>query len=375
MTPSRADVAIAGGGIIGCALAAELAGRGARVIVVERAEPGQEASGAAAGMLSPQTDARTGGAFFDLALESRGLHAAWAASLLRETGVDVGYRKTGLLHCRFDSPAGSDPTAPFAWQKAEGLRVAGRTGADLRGEAGGRLSPDVRDAAWFPDEAVVDPRRLTRAVWLSASARGAEVRTGSTVTGFRIKRGACGGLDTDRGPIEAGATVDAAGAWASFGGRLPVPLPIEPVRGQIVEVTLGDRPLETIVAGEDVYAVPRPDGTVLLGSTLERVGFAKEVTPSAVEHLRAAAARLVPALGSAPTVAAWAGLRPAAPDGLPVLGSSPISGLYFAAGHFRNGILLAPATARILADLLGGGPVRDLTAFSVERFAPARRIA
>jgi len=378
MTPARTDVVVVGGGLIGCALAAELAARGRTVTVVERAEPGAEASGAAAGMLAPQSEARARDPFFELAVESRGLYAAWARGLSDETGVDVGYRKTGLLHCRFDAEVGENaasPAAPFAWQQAAGLPVLERRREDLAAEAGGGLSPSVRDAVFFPDEAAVDPRRLTRAVWLAALRRGAVVRTGTSVLGFRIERGACRGVETDGGPIEADATVDAAGAWAAFEGRLPLPLPVEPVRGQIVELSLAHGPLETIVASDDVYLVPRPDGTVLLGSTAERVGFHKAVTAEAVSRLIAAATRLVPALGAARFVTAWSGLRPATPDGLPVLGAGPVQGLFFAAGHFRNGILLAPVTARILADLLTGGPARDLSPFSIERFAPALQIA
>lgn len=371
MTGARADVVIVGGGLIGCALAAELAARGRSVTVLERAEPGTEASGAAAGMLAPQSEARSRDAFFELSLESRDLYAGWARGLAEESGVDVGYRKTGLLHCRFES----DSAESFAWQRASGLSVLARRREDLALEAGGLLSPEVRDAVFFPDEAAVDPRRLTRAAWLAAVRRGAVVRTGTAVLGFRIERGICRGVETDSGPVEAEATVDAAGAWAAFEGRLPLPLPVEPVRGQIVELSLPGQPLETIVASEDVYLVARPDGTVLLGSTAERVGFQKAVTAEAVARLIAAATRLVPSLGQARFVTAWSGLRPGTPDGLPVLGGSPVRGLFFAAGHFRHGILLAPATALILADLLTGGPTRDLSPFSIERFAPALQIA
>lgn len=376
MTRERADVVIVGGGLIGCALAAELAGRGRTVTVVEKAEPGAEASGAAAGMLTPQADAHARDAFFDLALESRDLYASWVPALAGETGVDVAYRRTGFLRCRFETaPAGRGPAAPFAWQREAGLAVLELGHDALAGVAGGGLSPAVRDAVFFPGEAVVDPRRLTRAAWLSAARRGAVVRTGTSVLGFRVEKGVCRGVDTEAGPFEADAVVDAAGAWAAFEGRLPVPVPVGPVRGQIVQLAAAPLRLETIVASDEVYVVPRPDGTVLLGSTVENVGFDKSVTAEGVARLTAAAVRLVPALGSARFLTAWSGLRPGTPDGLPVLGRCAVEGLYFAAGHFRNGILLAPVTARILADLLTGGPVRDLSPYAVERFAPERRIA
>jgi glycine oxidase len=365
------DVLVVGGGLIGCALAAELAGRGADVAVLDREEPGAEASGAAAGMLTPQSEAHARDALFDLGIESRAMYSAWVARLTGETGMDVGYRRCGFLHCRF---AGED-AADLEWQRALGLSVVAESGEDAAALARGRLSPEVNGAFYFPDDAVVDPRLLTRAAWLAAVRRGARVRTHVAVLGFVIEKGVCRGVETSEGRVEAGAVVDAAGAWAAFGGALPVRLPIEPVRGQIVALRLPEPPFEPLVSSSDVYLVPRPDGTVLLGATVERVGFHKAVTAEAVARLIGAAVRLAPSLGDAAFATAWSGLRPATPDALPVLGASPLPGLFFAAGHHRNGILLAPVTATIVADLLTGGPPRDLSAFSVDRFAPMRRIA
>ncbi len=373
MSPERTDVLVVGGGLIGCALAAELAARGRAVTVIERAEPGAEASGAAAGMLAPQAEARGRDALFDLALESRNLYPAWVRTLEEETGIDVGYRRTGLLRCVFpDSPPGS-LAAQIAWQRAAGLAVGERRADELAEEVGGRLSPDVAGAAFFPEEGMVDPRRLTRAAWLLAQRRGVRVQTGVTVLGFRIEGGVCRGVETETGMILADSIVDAAGAWAAFDLFLPLSVPVQPVRGQIVELRLRERPLETMVSCDDVYLVPRPDGSVLLGSTFEHVGFRKEVTAEAVERLIAGAVRLVPELRSARFVTAWSGLRPGTPDGLPVLGGCGVPGLFFAAGHFRNGILLAPVTALAVADLLTEGAPRDLSPFSIERFSEVRR--
>ncbi len=371
MSGGAPDVAVVGGGLIGCALAAELAGRGVDVMVLEKGEPGAEASGAAAGMLTPQSEAHARDAFFDLGIESRGLYPSWVARLSEDTGMDTGYRRCGFVRCR----SGEEPLEDLAWQRALGLTVIEETAESLAGRTGGRLSPEVNGASFFPDEAVVDPRLLARAVWLAALRRGARVRTQVAVLGFVLEKGVCRGVETTEGRVAAGAVVDAAGAWAAFAGTLPVALPIEPVRGQIVALRLQAPPFDPLVAGSDVYLVPRPDGTVLLGATVERVGFRKAVTAEAVARLIGAATRLMPSLGDAMFASAWSGLRPATPDALPVLGASPVPGLYFAAGHHRNGILLAPVTATILADLLAGGPKRDLAAFSVERFASVRRIA
>ena len=375
MSPERADVLVIGGGVIGCAVAAELAARGRDVIVLERAEPGTEASGAAAGMLAPQSEALERDAFFDFALESRGLYPAWARVLEEETGVDVGYRRTGLLHCDFAGAPAQSRAAQIAWQRAAGLDVAALRLDELPDEIAGRLSPGVSAAAFFPEEGVVDPRRLIRAAWLLAERRGVRVRTGVAALGLRIEAGACRGVETGTGPILASAVVDAAGAWAAFDASLPLTVPVEPVRGQIVELRLSRRPLATILSCDGVYVVPRADGTVLLGSTVEHVGFRKEVTAGAVERLVAAAVRLMPELGGARFVTAWSGLRPGTPDGLPILGSCRVPGLYFAAGHFRNGILLAPVTALAVADAVTGGGRRDLSPFSIERFSEVIRTA
>jgi glycine oxidase len=369
VTARRDDTVIVGGGVIGCSLAAELAGRGQRVTVVERGVPGDEASGAAAGMLSPQAEAHEASPLFDLGLESRGLYAGWVDDLSAETGIDVGYRRMGLLRCVF---GGSDEEGLFSsylWQTELGLPVEDRPRASLPAELSGRLSPEVRRAVFFPQEAAVEPRSLVRAAWLSAQRRGVRVLTGTAVQRFRVEGGVCRGVETDAGPLEAEAVVDAAGAWAAFDQGTTFPIPVYPVRGQIVQLRVEDEPLQTQVCSDEAYLVPRPDGEVLVGSTVELVGFRKAVTAEAVERLLAAAVRLVPALKSARFVSAWSGLRPGTPDGLPLLGDSPLPGLFFAAGHFRNGILLAPVTARLVADVLTGGAARDLSAFAVSRFA------
>ncbi len=364
-----ADVVVVGGGLIGCSLGAELAGRGLSTVVIERAEPGSEASGAAAGMLSPQADAAEPSPFFDLALESRELYPDWAKRAFEETGVDVGYRRTGLVRVLPTASAGEEDAARASarWQRARGLRVEELACEELPEAIALRLAPEVRGVLFYPDEAVVDPRRATRAAWLLAERAGARVETGTSVRRFAIEREACRGVETDSGPILSRATVDAAGAWAAFDGNLPVP--VVPVRGQIVEIRLGGHPLQTVVSSEEVYIVPREDGAALIGSTFEHVGYRKEVTAGAVRRLLDGAARLCPEVTSARFVTAWAGLRPGTPDGWPLLGESGIEGLYLAAGHFRSGILLAPATARHMADLLTGRPAPKLSPFSVDRFA------
>jgi glycine oxidase len=367
-----ADVAIVGGGVIGLALARELAGRGRRVVVLERGETAQEASWAAAGLLSAQSDVGVPGAFFDLAIESRALYPAWASDLEAETGEAVGYRATGLVRCAFDAGE-SEALRGFLWQRERGLPLEWWDAPVLAARFGGALSPDVRSGLFFPEEGVVDPRKLTRARGVSVRVRGVEVRSRTAARRFWIEDGRCLGVETEGGRLAADAVVDAAGAWAAFDRELPFAVPVEPVRGQIVELDLGGSAPDTVVHSEAVYLAPQGGGRVLVGSTLERAGFARVVTAGALGALLESAARLWPAVRTARFVTAWAGLRPGTPDGLPILGDCGIRGLYFAAGHFRNGILLAPVTARKIADLLTGGAASpDLASFRVGRFRSGR---
>jgi glycine oxidase len=364
------DVLIVGGGVVGCALARELAGRGRRVTLLERGQPGEEASAAAAGLLTPQSDCRTPGPFLDLALASHRLYPEWTRALEEETGQAVECRRMGVLRCALDEREEAQLRG-FLWQRERGLRVEWVEAAALAETAGAALAAEARAGVFFADEGAVDPRRLTQALASSARSRGVEIRTQTAVRRFWIEGDRCRGVETENGRFEAGSVVDAAGAWAGFDQGFPFPVPVEPVRGQIVELDLGTEAPGSVLHSDAVYLVPRADGRTLVGSTLERVGFRKEVTAGAVQSLLDAAARLLPPVRLARFVTAWAGLRPGTPDGLPVLGGCGIEGLFFATGHYRNGILLAPITSILLSDLLAGAAAPELEPYSVARFSGA----
>ena len=368
----RPDVLVVGGGVIGLSLSRELARRGARVALLERGQTGEEASWAAAGMLVPQSESPEPGPLFDLLLESHRLYEEWIRGLEEETGEATGYRRTGVLRCAMDE-AEERRLARYLWQRERGHRVERWTAETVAKRLGHGSAASARSALFFPDEGVVDPRKLTRALAASARRRGVDLRTGTEARRFWIEGGRCRGVETDRGRVEADRVVNASGAWsAGFDGSLPVPVPVEPVRGQIVELALAGAAPETVLLADPVYLAPQGGGRVLLGSTIERAGFEKRVTAGSVGRLIVESARLWPPVAEARFVTAWAGLRPGTPDGMPILDGAGVEGLFLATGHYRHGILLAPATARRLADLVLGRMPPQPTAFSLSRFAAAR---
>ena len=364
------DVLVIGGGVIGCAAARELARRGASVGVVERGNPGQEASGAAAGMLTARAYAEPGEPLAELGRAAAELHPLLVDELRSETGVDPHYSRCGSLRVAggpddaraIAALAARQERAGWPVERVEGDRLADLAGVAVAGHGGPALA--------FPDEAVVDPRELVRALRLSAERRGVRFRTGVPATGLRVESGVCTGVLTPREHFAAGAVVDAAGSWAGLAGA-GFAVPIAPARGQIVELDPGSARPARVIHRDHFYLAPREHGRLLAGATLEFVGYDKSVTASGVAGLIGKAVELVPALAGARFVGAWAGLRPASPDGLPILGATPLPGYFLAAGAFRNGILLAPAVARLIADaVLGPGPAAPagIAPFMLARF-------
>jgi glycine oxidase len=364
---ATADAAVVGGGVIGLALARELSSRGMDVVVLERGRTGEEASSAAAGLLTAQSDAAALSPFFEFARESRDLYPAWTDAIEQETGLEVGWRATGVLRC-----GAAESLERFLWQRDAGLPLERLGPEEISRRSAGRAAPAVADGLFFPRDAIVNSRLLVRALRRSLEIRRVRILEGVAVERFVVEGGTCCGVETSEGRFAAARVVDAAGAWARFDPTLSFAIPVEPIRGQIVELAV-DGPFPTVLESEDVYLVPRSDGRLLVGATVERTGFRKEVTAAGVATLLAAALALAPSLETARVCRAWAGLRPGTPDGLPLLGESPVRALYLATGHFRNGVLLAPITALRMADLLTGVAVPDLAAFAPERFSEAVR--
>lgn len=349
----RAEVAIIGGGVIGLAVARALALRGVRdVLLIERNSLGGESSGAAAGMLAPQAEANRAHEFFYLTCQSRDMYSAFAAALLDETGIDIELETTGTLYLAFTDDDEAEIERRYEWQSKAGLPIEKLSAAAVR-QLEPSISEDVRAALKFPLDTQVENRRLLSALAAANEKLGVCLETGTAVTSLRIERNRVTGVETSRGFVAAGAVVIAGGAWSSLLGAGDKALPdlrIKPVRGQMLCFEPGSPPARHVIYSPRGYLVPRRDGRLLAGSTTEHAGFEKQVTESGRQSILTAALEISPRIGSFPVTDSWAGLRPRAADTLPVLGAcAEIAGIYYATGHYRNGILLAPITGELIA--------------------------
>jgi glycine oxidase len=355
MTPTAApDVAVIGGGVIGLSVAWTAARRGLSVTVFDRGPLGAGASHVAAGMLAPVTEADAGEpALLRAGLESALRWPSFAAELEAAAGAPAGYRRCGTLVVARDADEAEALERERALREQLGLAVTRLLGSEARRREPG-LAPGVRAALDVPDDHAVDPRALVDALALACERAGVALRPGEAVA--------------DPVTLRAGRVVVASGAWAGA--------PVRPVKGQILRLRDPDGPglLERVIRYEHGYIVPRGDGRYVLGATMEERGFDTTVTAGGVRELLAEAQLLVPGLDDLVLEETAAGLRPGTPDNGPLVGADA-AGLVWAAGHHRNGILLAPWTADAIAGLLAGEPLPEsAAAFAPGRFAevPAR---
>lgn len=367
----KTSVVIVGGGVMGCAAAYELSRLGVAVTVLERSVPGAEASSAAAGILGAQVEAHGAGPLMELGLLSRALYPALVKELEQASGISIGYRKCGVVKVAYEARTVTQLGRELAWQGKAKLQLQRLTASALATREPA-LSRELAGGMWFRDDAVLEPRALLSALRVAAERAGASFRSGSFVKRIALDDGRAAGVELDDGDsVQGSHVVLAAGSWTSLvdAPRSDGPR-VVPARGQIVEVKTSVPLLDSVVFGPDCYLVPRADGRLLIGSTLEFVGFRREVTAGAVAKLLGAAIRLLPALAEAELSATWSSFRPYTSDELPLLGPSTTPGLVLMSGHYRNGILLAPISARIVADsVTGKKPPIDLAPFSPERQA------
>jgi glycine oxidase len=365
-----ADVIIIGGGIIGCSIAWYLSREKLKVIVLDKQQPGQEASWAAAGMLSPQSDTDCPDDFFRFCLSSRDLYPQFVQRLTEESGIDVEYRTEGTIVVAFTEEESSVLEKRARWQQAEGLRIEYLAGNQVLSLTPS-LSAKVQSALFVSGDHQVNNRKLTRAVTIAAARNGAEIQNGKSVLEIVVEQNRAAGVKTTGETIAGGTIVNAAGCWS---GLVNAPLcpPVQPVRGQMLALDSVIDNIGYVVHTPRAYIVPRRDGRIIVGSTTERVGFDKSNTAAGVNGLLSGAIEAIPELENLPINEMWAGLRPGTPDGLPLLGptqSSDIRNLIFATGHYRNGILLTPITAKVISEIILGEPLPEfLRAYAPDRF-------
>lgn len=369
------DAAIVGGGIIGGAIASELTRHNLRVVLVDRGQPGREASWAAAGMLSPAPDSPEAVPLVPLARASLELYPEFIARVEDISSRSTGYRRDGALEVFF-APAGEKERDQMLAQH----RRFGLPSEAISLDDANRMEPALgsaaQAAAWLPYEASVEPRALTEAVLSAAAKLGVEMRPGAEVTSVVLESGRATGVIAAGTKISAAFVILAAGCYSGEIDWLARYAPTRPVRGQMLSLRPAREGPRRVLRSEHGYVVPREDGRVVAGSTLENAGFEKVVTPSGLLQILSAAVELAPALAQAEVLETWAGLRPDTPDHLPVLGPTDLPGLFIATGHYRNGILLAPITAKLAGEWLTTGSTSiEVGDFSPMRFAEAPRSA
>jgi glycine oxidase len=348
------DVIIVGGGIIGLSLSIELRKKGAGVLVVERGEPGREASHAAGGMLV-DCMLETPAALQPLAMASARMYPEFAHELEVESGMKVDLRDFGAIV--FPSSTHEKPAL-------HGAALLPAQLADLEPALAGCNRP-----AFYIRERSVDPRALTAAALKAVKNRGVDFSSGDAVTAVNLSDGHVTGVTTIKTAFLASKVVNCAGAWCGQIG--PYAFPTRPVKGQMLCLAMHPRDLiKHVIRSPDVYLIPRSDGRLLVGATVEEAGFDKRIDAATIKRFHKAALALVPKLADARILEDWAGLRPGTPDALPILGVTATPGYYVATGHFRDGILLAPITAKVMAEVItGAGCQFDLNPFSPARFS------
>ena len=359
-------VAIIGAGIIGLALARELRRRGANVVLVERQAPANEATWAAAGMLAPSAEAAGPGDLFELCVEAAARYPDYIRELEQETGLATGYCAQGAMFLYDSDEARREVEARFSWQRERGIPIVHLDAQEVR-----VLEPEVRAPGGYllPGESHVDSRRLAAALVEACRRSGVDIVKGTAVEVAGQNTGQDTGQDNrpagvlldDGSRLTADAVVNAAGAWASTIAAVGAEsAAIRPVKGQMLAVAAPGWSLTHVLHAVGVYVVPQGGGRLFIGSTMEEAGFGKTVDRAVIARLRAAAERVVPRLAQSLTVETWTGLRPASPDGQPRIGPTALPGYFLATGHFRNGILLGPLTAQLLAPVILGVPPEPL---------------
>jgi glycine oxidase len=333
------DVLVIGGGIIGLSIAIALSQKGANVTIVERDRCGRGATWAAAGMLAPEAE-RLEGDLLDFGIRSRAMYPQWIANLMRLSGQDCGYWCCGILAPVIEE---SDRKT-----RSEHPQYISRE-ASLQRQSG--LGASILGSLWLPEDGQVNNRKLAQALLAAARSLSIKILEGTTVYQIVRDRNRVTHLDTSAGKLQSDRYVLATGAWT----QSLMPLPIKPIKGQMLSVFDGDRKLQKVIFAPNCYIVPRQDGAIVIGATVEDNGFTQGNTAAGITQLLTSAISVYPAIADMPITETWWGFRPHAPNEVPLLGTSDYENLVLATGHYRNGILFAPITAKLITDFIVDG--------------------
>jgi glycine oxidase ThiO len=333
------DVFVIGGGVIGLATAIALSQRGASVTIVERDLCGRGATWAAAGMLAPEAE-RLESDLLDFGIRSRDMYPQWIANLMRLSGQDCGYWCCGII-----APVLLEGDRQVISQHPKYIN---REETHKR-QSG--LGDSVLGSLWLPEDGQVNNRKLTQALLTAARSLSIKILEGTTVYEIVRDRDRVTHLDTSAGKLQSDRYILATGAWT----RSLMPLPIKPIKGQMLSVFDGDRKLQRVIYAPSCYIVPRQDGTIVIGATVEDNGFLQGNTAAGIAQLLNSAIAIYPAIADMQITETWWGFRPHAPNEVPLLGKSDYENLILATGHYRNGILFAPITAKWLTDFIVDG--------------------
>ena len=367
------DAVIAGGGLIGASIALELADAGLNVALFDAREPGREASWASGGMISPAPENPGMIPFVPMSLASVALYPEFIRRVESLTGMDVGYRKSGALDVILTGNAEEELSTVIALQHGVGLKAKALSAEQAR-QMEPALTEELQAAIFREDEASLDTRAFTDATLKAAEQKGVKISARNGAKALWKVGNRCRGLILEDGQAEAKWTVIAAGCFSARIEGAAEYAPVSPAKGQMIALRSDSVEIQRILWLEHKYLVPRSDGRIIAGSTVERTGFDHDVTAGGVQLILREVMKMVPGLETARIEETWAGLRPDSPDHLPIIGPTDVEGLLIATGHFRSGVLLAPVTARMIREWVVAQSVSvDWDRVSPMRFLGATR--
>jgi glycine oxidase len=369
------DAIIAGGGLIGSAIALELAGNDLRVALFDAQEPGQEASWASAGILSPAPENPGMISMVPIGQASLAIYRDYIAMVEELSGIPTGYRARGTIEALFSEHAREELNTIVALHRGLGLQAEAISAKEAR-EMEPALSEEIEAAVLRPEEASVDNRLLAKALLKASKHSGVEIHAGAGVQAIWREGSRCAGTRVQGENISAKVTIIAAGSFSSQIAGVEEYAPVVPAKGQMLSLRCDAAKIDRVLWSERIYIVPRNDGRILCGATVEHVGFDKAVTASGIHFNLNCAIEMAPVLAQARVEETWAGLRPDTPDHVPILGPTDLEGLFIATGHFRSGVLLTPITAKLIGEFVAGKtPSVDCSRFNPMRFRAAKESA